>query len=127
MGTHHTDRNFDALIFGYYKNGKLPVCRAHTQRIHTFLAPAIVQTVETAGDSEMSFRGPTRGEKRQVGRRPDSGEDEGLSLAEAGPHWAVRIHRNGHSTITCGTPGSLLCVRTRSRRKWCGKDKVIRV
>jgi len=40
----------------------------------------------------MSFREPSRGEKRQVGRRADGGENEGLPVAEGGPRRAIRIH-----------------------------------
>jgi ATP-dependent DNA ligase len=67
-------------------------CRAHTQRIHAVVARAAVQKVAAARDQGMSFREPTRGEKWQVGCRADGGEDEGLSVGEAGPRRAIRIH-----------------------------------
>ena len=75
-----SDRNFDALIFGYSTTGIFSMLRVHVTDSHP-LPRTAVQEVEAAGDQGMSLREPSRGEERQVGRRADRGEDEGLPLA----------------------------------------------
>ena len=67
-----------------------------------------------------------RGEKRQVRRRTDGSENEGLPVAEAGSRRTIRIHQNKLPTITCATHALSLCAMTRSQRTWCGKYRVIR-
>jgi hypothetical protein len=84
---------FDALIFGYYEDDRL----IYAARTRNGFTPVVretpVQEVPRAGNHELPVRQSSGGEERSMGRGSDSGEDEGLSVAEAGFGSADRVPR----------------------------------
>ena len=83
--------NFDALIFGYYSNGKLQYV-ARTRNGFTPTTRYQIYKRLKPGDSAMSVCKPARSEVWQMGRTVNSGEDEGVQMGKAGPRRAVRVH-----------------------------------
>jgi ATP-dependent DNA ligase len=82
---------FDALIFGYYEDGKL----IYAARTRNGFTPAtrvrLFKTLKGLDTAECPFAKPARKEERPMGSGPDRGKDGGLPLAEAGPGGTVRI------------------------------------
>jgi ATP-dependent DNA ligase len=84
-------KNFGALIFGYYEDDKLILCRSHSQRIHTSNTGKAVSALPPARDATLLFRQSTRSEERPPGIRAHRGKDERMSLVEAEACRTVRV------------------------------------
>src|SRR6516225_559635 len=64
---------------------KISICRPNPQRLHAHHTAPDLQATEAFGDRTVPVRKPARSEIRQMGRGSNSGENEGLSMGEAGP------------------------------------------
>lgn len=85
-------KTFDALIFGYYEGDRL----MYAARTRNGFTPVVREQLfkRFRGlETEECVRESPGGEERSLGCRPDSCEDEGLSLAEAGASRSDRVPR----------------------------------
>jgi bifunctional non-homologous end joining protein LigD len=84
---------FDALIFGYYEDDRL-IYAARTRNGFTpVVREQLFRKFRELEIKELPVRQSPGGEERSMGRGSDSGEDEGLSVAEAGFGSADRVRR----------------------------------
>ena len=64
-----SDRNFDALIFGYYNDGKLQYVARTRNGFTPSSREQLFKKLKPLEIKRMPLREPSRGEKRQVGSR----------------------------------------------------------
>jgi ATP-dependent DNA ligase len=86
-------RNFEAVVFGYYEGGRL----MYAGRTRSGFTPAsrdqLFKRFQALARGRMSVRQPSGAKRRPMGRGTDSGEDEGMPVAQADAGRAVRVRR----------------------------------
>ena len=77
-------KTFDALIFGYYEGDRLMYAARTRNGFTPVVREQLFKKFRGLGGQGVSLREPPRSEERSMGCGPDGGENEGLSLAQAG-------------------------------------------
>jgi ATP-dependent DNA ligase len=119
-----SSKNFDALVIGYYKDGKL-IYAARTRNGFTPASRAeLFKKLKPFGNGRMPVREPSGEEGRTLGCWAHGGEDEGVPVAKAEAGGAVRVCR----VDGCEPPAAykVHCSAGRQESKGCDEGRVIR-